>query len=121
NYQNDVKATRNQSRSAATNPDHCRSHRYSASVRWLQAKKIMNDSQRLLLGRTEFALRQFESAADAFGQVDGAIKENAEASYWLSRTYQALGAEAYSRLEQSFPDSWRTHQLRAEGYALRQD
>ena len=31
------------------------------------------------------------------------------------------GAEAYARLEESFPDSWRTHQLRAEGYALRRD
>src|SRR5256885_72762 len=47
--------------------------------------------------------------------------ENAEASYWLARTYQALGAEAYARLQESFPDSWRTHQLRAEGYALRED
>src|SRR5438067_7234583 len=121
NFQNDVNASQKQSRSAAPNSDPCRSHRYSACVRWLQAKKIMNDSQRLLLGRTEFALRQFESAADAFGQVHGATKENAEASYWLSRTYQALGAGAYSHLEQSFPDSWRTHQLRAEGYALRQD
>src|SRR5207248_3361604 len=37
------------------------------------------------------------------------------------RTYQALGAEAYAQLEESFPDSWRTHQLRAEGFALRQD
>jgi len=44
-----------------------------------------------------------------------------EASYWLERTYQALGADAYARLEDSFPDSWRTHQLRAEGYAIRRD
>ena len=39
----------------------------------------------------------------------------------LERTYQALGAESYAQLEDSFPDSWRTHQLRAEGFALRQD
>src|SRR5438067_5277982 len=49
------------------------------------------------------------------------FRSNAEASYWLARTYQALGAEAYARLEESFPGSWRTHQLRADGYALRQD
>ena len=36
-------------------------------------------------------------------------------------SYRSLGAECYSRLEDSFPDSWRTHQLRGEGYALRQD
>jgi len=32
-----------------------------------------------------------------------------------------LGADSYAQLEESFPDSWRTHQLRAEGYELRQD
>src|SRR5260370_42655676 len=68
-----------------------------------------------------FTLHQYEAAADALAQVQGATNENAEASYWLARTYQALGAEAYARLEESFPHSWRTHQLRAEGYALRQD
>jgi Tfp pilus assembly protein PilF len=39
----------------------------------------------------------------------------------LARTYQALGADAYARLQESFPDSWRAHLLRAEGYAIRQD
>jgi len=53
--------------------------------------------------------------------VQGATIENVEASYWLERTYQALGAEVYARLQESFPDSWRTHQLRAEGYILRRD
>jgi Tfp pilus assembly protein PilF len=53
--------------------------------------------------------------------VHGDTNINAEASYWLERTYQALGAEAYARLEDYFPDSWRTHQLRAEGSALRGD
>jgi tetratricopeptide (TPR) repeat protein len=54
-------------------------------------------------------------------QVHGETNVNAEASYWLERTYQALGAETYMRLEDSFPDSWRTHQLRAEGSVLRRD
>jgi tetratricopeptide (TPR) repeat protein len=120
-FQNDVTSSQKQAPNAEANSDPCRSNRYSACVRWLKAKKIMNDSQRLLLGRTQFALRQYDSAAEALVQVHGATKENAEASYWLSRIYQALGAEAYARLEQSFPDSWRTHQLKAEGYALRQD
>ena len=87
----------------------------------LQTRKHLTDSERLLLGKTHFTLQQYEPAADALAQVPGVTNENAEASYWLSRTYQALGAEAYSRLEESFPDSWRAHQLRAEGYALRQD
>jgi Tfp pilus assembly protein PilF len=54
-------------------------------------------------------------------QVHGETNVNAEASYWLERTYQELGAETYTRLEDSFPDSWRTHQLHAESYALRLD
>jgi tetratricopeptide (TPR) repeat protein len=84
-------------------------------------RKNPTDADRLLLGKTHFALQQFESATDALEQVQGVSNENAEASYWLERTYQALGAEAYAQLEESFPGSWRTHQLRAEGYSLRQD
>jgi len=82
---------------------------------------LIHADERLLLGKTLFSLQQFERAADALSQVQGVTNENAEASYWLSCTYQALGAEAYSRLEESFPNSWRAHQLRAEGYVLRQD
>ncbi len=84
-------------------------------------RKLLPDSQRLLLGKTYFTLQQFERAADALSQVQGVSNQNAEASYWLSRTYQALGAETYAQLEESFPNSWRTHQLRADGFALRQN
>lgn len=99
----------------------CKAHRYSGCVDSLQTRKHLTDSERLLLGKTRFTLQQYQDAADALAQVQGATQENAEASYWLARTYQALGADAYARLQESFPDSWRTHQLRAEGYALRQD
>jgi len=73
------------------------------------------------MGKIYFTLRQYELAAAALAQVRGDASENAEASYWLERAYQALGADAYSRLEDSFPNSWRTHQLRAEGYAIRRE
>jgi tetratricopeptide (TPR) repeat protein len=106
---------------AASNGDACKTHRYSRCIDLLQARKQLTDSERLLLGKTHFALQQYELAADALGQVQGVTSENAEASYWLARTYQALGAAAYAQLEESFPNSWRTHQLRAEGFALRQD
>jgi tetratricopeptide (TPR) repeat protein len=66
-------------------------------------------------------LQQFERAADALAHVQGVSTENAEASYWLSRAYQAQGADAYARLQESFPNSWRAHQLRAEDYALHKD
>ena len=66
-------------------------------------------------------MQQYERAAEALAQVHGDKNANSEASYWLERTYQALGAESYAQLENSFPGSWRTHQLRAEGFALRRD
>ena len=106
---------------ARADQEPCKAHRYSRCVDSLKTRKHLTDSERLLLGKTHFTLQQYEAAADALAQVQGATKENAEASYWLERTYQALGAEAYAQLQESFPDSWRTHQLRAEGYALRQD
>ena len=101
--------------------DPCKTHRYSRCVASLEARKHLTASDRLLLGKTHFTLQQYEGAADALGQVEGVTGENAEASYWLARTYQALGATAYAQLEESFPNSWRTHQLRAEGRALHQD
>jgi tetratricopeptide (TPR) repeat protein len=108
---------------ARANADHnpCKAHHYSRCAESLQARKQVTESERLLLGKTQYILQRYEPAADALARVQGAANENAEASYWLERTYQALGTEAYARLQESFPDSWRTHQLRAEGYALRQD
>jgi tetratricopeptide (TPR) repeat protein len=111
----------NAARGARADQGPCKTHRYSRCLDSLQARNHLTDSERLLLGKTHFTLHQYEAAADALGQVQGTTNENAEASYWLARTYQALGAEAYARLQESFPDSWRTHQLRAQGYALRQD
>jgi tetratricopeptide (TPR) repeat protein len=74
-----------------------------------------------MIGKTWFTLQQYERAAESLARVRGDQNSNSEASYWLERTYQSLGAQSYAQLEESFPDSWRTHQLRAEGFALRGD
>jgi tetratricopeptide (TPR) repeat protein len=103
------------------NPAPCKAHLYSRCIASLQTANYLTGSTQLILGKTYFTLQQYEHAADTLAQVHGEASINAEASYWLERTYQALGAEAYARLENSFPDSWRTHQLRAEGSALRRD
>jgi tetratricopeptide (TPR) repeat protein len=100
-------------------PDPCKTHRYSRCIASLEARTHLTDSEGLLLGKARLALRQYRPAAEALAQVRTAAPENAEASYWLERTYQALGAETYAQLEEQFPDSWRTHQLRAESSALR--
>ena len=101
--------------------DPCKAHRYSRCAASLQAGKRLTNTERLLLGKTQFTLQQYGVAADALEQVQGVSNENAEASYWLARAYQALGAQAYAQLQESFPDSWRTHQLRAEGDAIRRN
>jgi tetratricopeptide (TPR) repeat protein len=104
-----------------TGQDPCKAHLYARCVTSLQSAKNLNAASRLLLGKTYFILQQFERAAVLLASVRGDSKDEAEACYWLERTYQALGAQAYAQLEDAFPDHWRTHQLRAEGYALRGD
>jgi len=126
-FQDDVSAWRQKQNAANahSNSDSdgnpCKAHRYSRCVELLQPRKQLTDSERLLLGKAHFTLQEYELAATALGQVQGVNNGNAEASYWLERTYQALGAEAYAKLEDGFADSWRTHQLRAEGFAFRQE
>jgi tetratricopeptide (TPR) repeat protein len=106
---------------AHPDPNSCKLHQYSRCIALLQEAKPLTWSAYLLLGKTYFTLQHYERAAEALAQVHGNKSANSEASYWLERTYQALGAESYAQLEESFPDSWRTHQLRAEDFALRQD
>ncbi len=101
--------------------DFCKLHRYSRCVASLQATKPLTASAYLILGKSYFTLQQYSPAAEALAQVHGDKDKNSEASYWLERTYQTLGAESYAQLENSFPGSWRTHQLRAEDFALRRD
>jgi tetratricopeptide (TPR) repeat protein len=123
-FQNDL--SKSQQASRAETPAHpdlgsCKLHLYSRCIASLQEAKPLTYSARLLLGKTYFTLQLYERAADTLAQVHGDKNANSEASYWLERTYQALGAESYAQLEGSFPGSWRTHQLRAEGFALRGD
>jgi tetratricopeptide (TPR) repeat protein len=99
----------------------CQLHLYSRCIASLQKSKSPADSDYLLLGRTWFTLHQYDRAADALAKVQGDKKAGSEASYWLEKSFQALGAESFTELEDSFPDSWRTHQLRAELFALRRD
>jgi tetratricopeptide (TPR) repeat protein len=113
--------TSNATSKASSGQDPCNLHRYSRCVASLESTTHVTDSALLVLGKAQFTLQQYDRAAAVLARVQGESKENAQASYWLERTYQALGAQAYSELESSFPDSWRTHELRAEGSALRGD
>ena len=119
-FQSDFSRWQNGSSSSAVE-EPCKAHLYSQCADSLKNGKESDGSAQLAMGKIYFTLRQYELAAAALAQVRGDAGENAEASYWLERTYQALGADAYARLEDSFPNSWRTHQLRAEGYAIRRE
>jgi tetratricopeptide (TPR) repeat protein len=121
-FQNDLLKWQQTSRvHSQAHADFCKLHLYSRCIASLQAAKPLTYSAYLLLGKSYFTLQQYERAAEMLAQVHGDKNTNSEASYWLERTYQALGAESYAQLENSFPDSWRTHQLRAEDFALRRD
>ena len=98
----------------------CHAHRYAECADRLQSRKQMTAPERLLLGKTQIMVQHYEHASDTFARLLAAQKDNVEASYWLARSYHALGAECFDRLEESFPQSWRAHQLRGEGYALRE-
>jgi tetratricopeptide (TPR) repeat protein len=101
------------------NEDPCKAHRYSRCIDSLEARKTLTVSERLSLGKAQYAMQRYEPATFTLEQVPEAAGDNAQASYWLERSYQALGAETYARLEESFPGSWRTRQLHAEDAALR--
>ncbi len=93
---------------------------YSKCAKWLKSRNPISRSEILLLGKTRYTLQQYGDAAETLGKLLPATdKVSAEASYWLALTYQALGAESYDQLEESFPESWRTLELRAEGLNLR--
>jgi hypothetical protein len=56
----------------------------------------------------------------AYKALGETAKANVEAAYWLTRAYTALSGGCFTQLMTNFPDSWRTHELRAEAYQLQQ-
>jgi tetratricopeptide (TPR) repeat protein len=98
----------------------CRLRRYLACAQLLETRKQLGTPEQLLLGKTRLTLRQYDRAGDTFAKLLAVDNGNVEASYWLARAYYALGADCYDRLTELFPDSWRAHQLRGEGYKLRE-
>jgi tetratricopeptide (TPR) repeat protein len=120
-FQSDFLAWRKTVTRQSSNQKPCTRQNYEGCENFLKSQKRLFPSQQLLLGKTQFALQKYEHAAETLGKVPSTTKDGPEASYWLALSYHQLGAECYERLQESFPDSWRTHQLRAEGYALRKD
>jgi len=123
-FQGAFRAWQNSSHDAAggtARQDPCRAHMYAECARRLESGTDSSRAEQLLLGKTLFTLRQYEGAADTLAGLLESDKENVEASYWLARTYQALGSACYDRLEENFSQSWRAHQLRAEALSAREN
>ena len=98
----------------------CSTHQYAECARWLEARKPQSRRDLLLLGKTQYTLQRYTDAAETLANLLPINdKVSSEAIYWLALTYQSLGAESYDQLEESFPYSWRTVELHAEGYNLR--
>ena len=122
-FQGAFQAWQNAKRPAAgdkADQDPCRAHTYAECARRLESLPNSTRAMQLLLGKTLFTLRHYEQAADTLAGLLESDKENVEASYWLARTYQALGGACYDRLEADFPQSWRALELRAEAASARE-
>jgi tetratricopeptide (TPR) repeat protein len=100
--------------------DPCSARLYVECARRLESRRNASGAEQALLGKTLFTLKQYDHASDTLASLLENEKENVEASYWLARTYQALGGDCYDRLEEDFPQSWRAHQLRAEAHSARE-
>lgn len=90
-----------------------------AQLRLQNSESERSPSDPLTKGRTAFENGHYEVAESELGKAAGTNSINEEASYWLARTYLAEGAAAYAELERLYPESWRSYELRGEGFALR--
>jgi len=106
-------------REQATARHFCEAHQYATCAKQLDLQKDLDLPGDLMLGRALFALGQYERAADTFAAGLAVEKGNAEAVYWLIRTYMRLADACFSQLMERFPDSWRAHQVRGDIQKLR--
>lgn len=73
----------------------------------------------LTLGEKRFGAGQWEASSDAFAAALALAPNRPDILYYLARSYQFLADDCFRRMEGLAPDSWRTHQMRAEAYAVR--
>ncbi|MCI0622658.1 MAG: tetratricopeptide repeat protein [Acidobacteria bacterium] len=106
-------------RSSARDQEACNRHAIRECAEFLQSQKPLSFNDNLLLGKTWLRLRQDELASDAFAAALAQERENVQPLYWLVRAYITLADGCFEKLATLFPNSWRTHQLKAETHRLR--
>jgi predicted Zn-dependent protease len=87
---------------------------------FLGSQKPTTSTGLLRLGQALFALHRDDAASNAFAAAVGQNKENAQALYWLNRSYLRLADECFNQLTALYPDSWRARELKGESFAIRQ-
>jgi len=85
----------------------------------LQANRILSDFEHVALGRVLLRIEKDETASDEFAAALALKRDDAESRYWLIHSYARLSESVFAQLVASFPGSLRTHQLRAETFAVR--
>jgi predicted Zn-dependent protease len=98
----------------------CARHQERLCAEFLASQKQLSFADTLRLGQAELALGRDEAASGAFAAALAQNKANPEAVYWLSRCYMRLAGACFDQLTSAYPDSWRTHELRAETFGIRQ-
>jgi tetratricopeptide (TPR) repeat protein len=86
----------------------------------LRSKRVLSAAEHIVLGKALLRMGEDEPSSDQFADALALKTDDAEATYWLVRSYARLSEAVFAKLFAAFPDSARTHQLRAETLQVRE-
>lgn len=86
----------------------------------LRPKQTQTTLEHLASGKGLLRMGKDDAASEEFAAALSLKKDDAESMYWLVRSYARLSEAVFAQLLAAFPDSARTHQLRAETFAVRE-
>jgi tetratricopeptide (TPR) repeat protein len=86
----------------------------------LRSKGVLSAAEQTVLGKALLRMEEYEAASDQFASALRLKADDTEAAYWLIRSYALLSEAVFAKLLAAFPDSARTHQLRAETLQVRE-
>jgi tetratricopeptide (TPR) repeat protein len=69
------------------------------------------------LGRTEIALNEPSNAADILDKAVALDPHNVDTLYFCGRAHMLASKEAYDKLYNADPNSWRVHEVLAQSYS----
>jgi tetratricopeptide (TPR) repeat protein len=96
----------------------CEAHQYGACIRFLGARRRLDEAQLTVLGQALLASRRYGEAGNAFA-ASWAQKHDSENLYWLIRSYSKMADRCFSALAGRYPNSAQAYELRAESYRAR--